>query len=248
MKTPGDSVDLTARLNALREVLHTEIRASGDLLGSRIDGVDAAREILLGGLNAQAKAAQDQLDRRLDHFQLQVDQRFDSNRETLAALKEMLNERYATQTKALDAAFKAAEQAVAVALANAEKATVKAEMAADKRFESVNEFRAVLTDQTRTFIARSEYEAARGALADRVTMNADRLAALELRLTSRLDRGEGAEAGSAATVTDRRAEAGFTHKVEADRATQLRATISIVVAAISAIIAAAAIIVLIVKK
>jgi hypothetical protein len=118
--------------------------------------------------------------------------------------RRMLDERYATQTKALDAAFKAAEQAVAVALSNAEKATTKAEAAADKRFDAVNEFRQVLTDQTATFIPRTEYETAHIALSERLTVNSDRISALELRLTSRLDRGEGADAGMASAARDTR--------------------------------------------
>jgi hypothetical protein len=129
--------DLTARLGALREVLHNEIAASALLLGARVDSVDAERGILLAGLNERTQAIHDELDGQLGHLQRQVDQRFEASKETLVALKVMLDERYATQTKALDAAFKAAEQAVAVALANAEKATVKAETAADKRFECV---------------------------------------------------------------------------------------------------------------
>jgi hypothetical protein len=247
VKITGDTIDLTSRFNALREVLHNEIIASAALLGSRVDGVDAQREVLLVGINARSQGLQDQIDRRLDHFQLQVDQRFDSGTETLVALKEMLNERYATQTKALDAAFKAAEQAVAVALANAEKATAKAEAAADKRFDGVNEFRKTLSDQTTTFLPRAEYAASSSALSDRVTMNAERVSALELRLTSRLDRGDGIDAGSAATVAGRRADAKYEQSVQSDRATQLRATLGIVIAAFSAVVATAAIIVLVVK-
>lgn len=52
--------------------------------------------------------------------------------------------------------FKAQEQAVAFALQAAEKAVTKAELAAEKRFESVNEFRNQLKDQTGTFITRNE--------------------------------------------------------------------------------------------
>jgi hypothetical protein len=120
----------------------------------------------------------------------------------------ILDERYATQTKALDAAFKAAEQAVAVALANAEKATQKAEAASERRFEGVNEFRKALSDQTATFIPRAEYDASFAALADRVASNAARVDSLELRLTSRLDRGEGADTGAAGQRIDQRASLG----------------------------------------
>ena len=69
---------------------------------------------------------------------------------------------------------------------------------------SVNEFRKALSDQTATFIPRAEYDTAHIALVDRVNANADRLAALELRLTSRLDRGEGSDAGAADTRTEQR--------------------------------------------
>jgi hypothetical protein len=123
--------------------------------------------------------------------------------------RRMLDERYATQTKALDAAFKAAEQAVAVALANAEKATAKAETAADKRFDAVNEFRQVLTDQTSSFIPRVEYDAAHSTVVDQVATMGNRLAALELRLTSRLDRGEGGQAAVTQSRGEEREERGL---------------------------------------
>jgi hypothetical protein len=209
----AEGTDLTARLNSLREVLHIEVAASESLLNARINGVDEQRQILLSGLNDRGDAFQAQLDRRLEHLQLQVDQRFESYRETLVALKEMLDERYATQTKALDAAFKAAEQAVAVALANAEKATVKAEMASDKRFEAVNEFRAVLGDQTKTFISRTEYETSKDALGDRIAAADTRVNALELRLTSRLDLDQGANAGGAQAVSEKRLDTGLLFQI-----------------------------------
>jgi hypothetical protein len=229
MPGPGGD-DLTARLSALREVLHIEVAAAAALLNSRIDGVDAQREVLLGGVNSHTQSLQDQMDRRLDQFQLQVDQRFEASKEPLVALKEMLNERYATQTKALDAAFKAAEQAVQTALVSAEKAVGKAETAADKRFDSVNEFRQTLSDQTATFLPRGEYDAAYKALADQITAGYERLAAVELRLTSRLDRGDGNDAGTASS----RAE----HRLNGDQLIQ----------ALIFLIAVAAVVVAILKK
>lgn len=70
----------------------------------------------------------------------------------LADLRVMLDERYATQTKALDAAFasqqtavrkdlESAEKAVAVAMTATEKAGAKQEVAAEKRFDLLNELR-----------------------------------------------------------------------------------------------------------
>jgi hypothetical protein len=52
--------------------------------------------------------------------------------------------------------FDAQERANSLALDAAEKAVLKAEGAAEKRFEAVNEFRATLTDQAATFATRVE--------------------------------------------------------------------------------------------
>jgi hypothetical protein len=139
-----------------------------------------------------------------EHIDQRTEDLRDGVRQQITDMRVMLNERYETQTKALDAAFKAAEQAVQTALVSAEKAVGKAEAAADKRFDAVNEFRQTLSDQTATFIPRSEYDAAQKALTERVAVNSDRVAALELRLTSRLDRGEGSDAGAAGQRTDQR--------------------------------------------
>lgn len=90
-------------------------------------------------------------------------------RQQLDDLRTMLDERYATQTKAIDAAFSAqqlamqtaltaADRAVQAALQAAERAVTKAEVAAEKRFESMNEFRGQLADQAATFVTRHESE------------------------------------------------------------------------------------------
>lgn len=107
-----------------------------------------------------------------------------SVRQELQDLRFLLDERYATQTKALDAAFVAAEKAVATALSSAEKAVTKAETAAERRFESVNEFRAQLNDQAGTFMPRTEYQAKHEALEKQVD-----------ELTHRIARSEGSSSG-----------------------------------------------------
>lgn len=52
--------------------------------------------------------------------------------------------------------FDAQEKAVAAALAAAKEAVVKQDAASEKRFDSVNEFRNTLKDQTGTFVTRAE--------------------------------------------------------------------------------------------
>src|SRR5512142_1452367 len=72
----------------------------------------------------------------------------------IGALQILVNERdarYASQ-------FVAAEKAVNTALASAQEAVRKAETSTEKRFDSVNEFRSALSDQTKSFLPRSEYD------------------------------------------------------------------------------------------
>jgi hypothetical protein len=110
----------------------------------------------------------------------------------------------------MDQRFTSAQKAVETALLSAEKAVTKAETAAEKRFDSVNEFRQAMNDQTRLYMPRTEYEAAHKSLEARMGVTVDRLAALELRLTSRLDRGEGLDAGSSGQRNEQRLNTNVT--------------------------------------
>lgn len=81
------------------------------------------------------------------------------------------------------------QKAVQAALLAAKEAVIKAETATEKRFESVNEFRQQLGDQSNTFLPRPEYNAQHKALEDRVT-----------DLTDRMNKTDGAKSGSDITV------------------------------------------------
>jgi hypothetical protein len=89
-------------------------------------------------------------------------------------------QRFDAQGQELTAALLAADRAVQTAMIAAEKAVAKAETANEKRFESVNEFRKTLSDQTASFPSRVELS----ALADRVT-----------DLGTRMDKAEGHTSG-----------------------------------------------------
>ena len=73
----------------------------------------------------------------------------------------------------------------------ADRAVMKAEAAADKRFESVNEFREQLRDQAATLMPRAETEARfvgiERALDEHVARANLQLASIEERLTARAD-------------------------------------------------------------
>jgi alpha-D-ribose 1-methylphosphonate 5-triphosphate synthase subunit PhnH len=78
-------------------------------------------------------------------------------------------QRWEAQNKAVETAMIAAEKAVQAALLFAERAVGKAEIATEKRFESVNEFRAQLADQSSTLLTRTEYLAGHKALEEKIT-------------------------------------------------------------------------------
>jgi hypothetical protein len=105
-----------------------------------------------------------------DTLRMHLEHRIDDQKrlfhEELAALRVQLNERHAAQQSALQSA-----------LFSAEKAVAKAETAAEKRFDSVNEFRAQLADQASRFMPRTEAEAAIARNAERIKELSDTAAA-----------------------------------------------------------------------
>lgn len=64
--------------------------------------------------------------------------------------------------------FEAQEKAVNSALIAAKEAVTKAETAAEKRFDSVNEFRGQLKDQASTLMPRTETESRLNGLEDKI--------------------------------------------------------------------------------
>ena len=120
-------------------------------------------------------------------------------------LRRELDQRFAAVRRELDQRFAAAHEA-----------TLKAEDATERRFESVNEFRASLADQEKLLLTRREYDAAHQTLAAATTEVARRLEAVSAvvvprnetdawrqgvsekleALGSRLDRLQGAGQGS----------------------------------------------------
>jgi hypothetical protein len=92
---------------------------------------------------------------------------------TLETLRVYLEERINALHLLLDERAEDQRRAMEAALASAEKAVGKAELAAEKRFDSVNEFRGQLTDQALTFMTRTEYEAGHQRLQEQVANLAD---------------------------------------------------------------------------
>ncbi len=89
----------------------------------------------------------------------QYTQRFDAQEKALSFALVNLNQRFDAQEKSTTVALAAAERAVQAALIAAKEAVQKAENAAEKRFDSVNEFRNTLRDQQLLLMTRAEGDA-----------------------------------------------------------------------------------------
>jgi prenyltransferase beta subunit len=113
------------------------------------------------------------LEKQAEEFQTLVDERHRG-----------YEQRYVAQQEAVTAALRTAQEAVTAALNAAKEAVLKAEVATEKRFEAVNEFRAQLADQARELMPRAETEIRLTNMGESITS-----------LTSRLDRGEGGDVG-----------------------------------------------------
>jgi hypothetical protein len=97
------------------------------------------------------------------------------------SLKEYINDKLNNLEKSVDMRFHAVNTSTNQALATADKATSKAETATEKRFEGVNEFRAALSDQARTFVIRSEFSLA----VDRLEQDIKNLASARMDLVDK---------------------------------------------------------------
>lgn len=95
----------------------------------------------------------------------------------------------------VDIRFDAVSAAVETAFREAQRATDKAELAAEKRIEGLNEFRGQLSDQAATFATKDSLE----QLAERVSLMVDRTRDDLESLAKRIDLREGSSQGRAST-------------------------------------------------
>src|SRR5580765_8491755 len=84
------------------------------------------------------------------------------------SLRDHLVDRIDGLEKQLTLSINSVKDNIAVALAASEKAIGKAELASERRFEGVNEFRATLSDQASTFLPRAEFAVQHAALSSRI--------------------------------------------------------------------------------
>jgi hypothetical protein len=93
----------------------------------------------------------------------------------LAAFEQLMDER----DKRYNQRATAQDEAVKSALNTSKEAVTKAEIATEKRFEGVNEFRKTLSDQAADFLSRKEYEATYTSLKDKMDGISNRISRME---------------------------------------------------------------------
>jgi hypothetical protein len=178
MPEAPEAEDLTARLIALREAVEGQIAALRSQSFDRMGQMDKVREQLFAQLIVRFGLIQEEIDRRYAALQLQLDQRFGAVYVKAADLQTLFRQR-----------MDDADSSIKLALAAAETAVNKAETAAEKRFDSVNEFRKTLSDQTASFVTKDRFQGLDEKVSD---------------LASRLDRGEGSSGGRREYMIDSR--------------------------------------------
>lgn len=169
---PSLETYVETRLNLLLETLKEKD-------GRRDDAIQALGD----ATRAAAAAVKAATDASLVANDLRYQQRFEAQSDALAAA-------FLSQQTAMQTAFVVAEKAVQAALAAADRAVSKAELAADKRFEALNELRAMLNDMVSTLMTRDAADIRFAAIAEKVT-------ALEARVNA-----QGGAAAGAGRATD----------------------------------------------
>jgi hypothetical protein len=164
--------------------------------------VDSLRELFLVLHNNLEKNQNEKLAAFAEH----MEQRFVDN-------DKRYLERFEGQEKARVDSLAAIEKSTASDLRNTKENVAKQDAAYEKRFEAVNEFRNTLADQATRFIQRVEVENSIASVKDRIETGLksltdkydtkyDAMNSTVTNLSSRLDRGEGRDAGVDKNKTD----------------------------------------------
>jgi hypothetical protein len=113
----------------------------------------------------------------------------------LAALQRLIDEREARTKERFQAlkestenGMNSAKEAITAAMDASDKAVNKSEVATEKRFESVNEFRKSLSDQTANQLTRAEYQIAHQSILDKIDMCEKRMSAMHVDISSLQER------------------------------------------------------------
>jgi len=163
---PTLSQYLETRFNLLTESLKDKLNAQDIAL---LSSSEAAKAAVLA-----AKAAAEAASQASD---LRYQQRFEAQSDALSAA-------FLSQQTAMQTALKTAQEAVQAALAAADRAVSKAELAADKRFEALNELRQMLNTMVASLLTRSEADTRFGSMTEKIDATSKRIDSLDARLNT----------------------------------------------------------------
>lgn len=171
------------RLTDYMRTIDLRLEASREAVALALAAAEKGIAIALG--TAEKAAAKAELAAGREYLEAQID-----------ALKQTINAQLVSQKEAIQAA-----------LVSADKAVAKAEGAAEKRFESVNEFRSALADQQQRLATKEELNLRFHALEQKVEESSKtKLALLQgasdriSEMSERMRTTEGVTSGSRMTV------------------------------------------------
>lgn len=113
--------------------------------------------------------------------------------------KEYFDSKFIAQKDMSDAILRERDAKLVDKFESLATAINKAETATEKRFEGVNEFRATLSDQQKTFLTATEYKSAHQNLVDLVNASAKTTADTILTQKERIDKIENMKTGGQST-------------------------------------------------
>lgn len=176
------------RLNMEREHTDEMIEATRVLFAQRVD--DLARRL------------DDRIDMHLTVSRDHIEERDKRHDQRFAAQEQATSLALARVDKEFHEHLISVREETHAALDAADKAIHKSELSIEKRFDNVNEFRAQLADQASSFMPRKESDVRMDAITEKIDVNAERLNALQLQMSSRLDLTQGQATGSRITTAN----------------------------------------------
>ena len=108
------------------------------------------------------------LETAIDYLLAVVNERDVGIRELINGNDRRYSERFTAIQHTIEVGLSSQKAEIGLALTSSDRAVLKAETAAEKRFESVNEFRNTLADQQRNLMPRAEVNVMMGALESKV--------------------------------------------------------------------------------
>jgi hypothetical protein len=148
--------------------LDREIEHLKTLLFARFDAVEAERVIMRAEMERYRDAAKELIEIKIDKVDDASTARYLDLETTAREQVTRIDQLLAEMDKRVAGQIAAQAHVMDLSLAAAKEAVAKADVAYEKRFDNVDEFRKQLSEQAHSFLPRREYEAVHQQLLDRV--------------------------------------------------------------------------------